>query len=147
MPFWAVNQSWWLLLCRCFHQDVSVFACVQLQQKLNTTPSRRRSFSLQLFSRCCFSCFMLFRRNFSSILQCLNNIACQNIDRKSFLLLLQVPALLSVFVSPHLPDHPHLSSISPNTGLCSPQALTKLTARFFFFAPVSVMIDFMFSVF
>lgn len=46
------------------------------------------------------SCFMLFRRNFSSILQCLNNIACQNIDRKSFLLLFQVSALLSVCVSP-----------------------------------------------
>lgn len=76
----------------------------------------------------------LFRPNLRSILQCLNNIVCQNNDGKSFLfLLVQVSVLQSVVASPHLPDHPHLPSISPNADLSSPQVFTKLIARFFFF--------------
>lgn len=79
-----------------------------------------------------------------SILECLNNTVFQNSDRKHFLfLLVQISVLLSVFASPHLPDHPHLSSMSPNTGLYPPQVFTKLVARFF--APVFVMMYFLFT--
>lgn len=79
-----------------------------------------------------------------SIFECLNNTVFQNSDSKHFLfLLVQISVLPSVFASPHLPDHPHLSSISPNTALYSPQVFTKLVARFF--APVFVMMYFLFS--
>lgn len=66
------------------------------------------------------------------------------VTEKSFLfLVVQISVLLSVFVFLHLPDHPHLSSISPNTDyILHRSSLNSLPD---FFAPVSVMIYFLFT--